>query len=91
MSATILLGEVQVGPCLFEFMDFADWVNHAKRRYAFCWVATVDTICIDNANRICNRGAHFMRARDENAFPVRVYAIDAIAKCYPRKPPAEEL
>lgn len=60
-----------------EFSSFDDWVNFARQRLT----GTVDpltggevsSICVDAHGRRCTIGAHFHRARDENAFPVRFF------------------
>lgn len=60
-----------------EFRSFDDWVNFATPRLT----GTVDrltgsplvAVCIDALGRRCTMGAHFHRARDENAFPVRFF------------------
>lgn len=60
-----------------EFRSFDDWVNFASKRLT----GTVDpltgrevgSICVDAHGRRCTIGAHFHRARDEDAFPVRFF------------------
>lgn len=60
-----------------QFDTFEDWVDHASRalvnprdgvshEYA-------PMICIDARGRRCFMGAQFMRARDEDAFPIRYF------------------
>lgn len=46
------------------FTSFQNWVNTASRRI------DGDAICFDAFGRRCYMGKDFMRARDENAFPV---------------------
>jgi hypothetical protein len=58
-----------------EFRNFADWVNTAKRR-----IAGLHAVCFDAKGRYCAWGAHFMRARDEDAFPVRFWLPDGWEK-----------
>lgn len=67
--------QVSVGPKLFSFRSFQDWVNHAQRIWKFHGVDGRHTVCIDQRGRICGWGAHFMTARDEGAFPVDVYLL----------------
>lgn len=54
-----------------QFPTFETWVNKASS-----WL-TGDTrgraVCVDMKGRICSCGGDFMRARDENAFPVRFF------------------
>jgi hypothetical protein len=64
-----------------SFKSFADWVNTAPRVLAnrTCDSSTctmpVAAICVDTEGRRCYQGGDFMRARDEDAFPV-VYFWD---------------
>jgi hypothetical protein len=51
-----------------EFASFEQWVNKARS-----WIGGRGAICVDAKGRICGIGAHFMWARDENAFPVAYY------------------
>lgn len=59
-----------------EFRDFNDWVNFATKRLsetAGDKYGEMKPICVDALGRRCTVGAHFMRARDEDAFPVRYF------------------
>ena len=60
-----------------EFCSFDDWVSFASKRLVGCFDpatrAQLPAVCIDALGRRCTIGAHFMRARDENAFPVRYF------------------
>lgn len=67
------------GEELCEFVSFDQWVNKARS-----WLGGINqsygrykraerVICIDAKGRVCARGADFMRARDEGAFPVKAY------------------
>ncbi len=59
-----------------QFEDFDDWVRHASTALTAHpnygenrpWN---NAVCIDAHGRICRIGADFMRARDENTFPIR--------------------
>jgi hypothetical protein len=59
-----------------QFDTFNDWVNHAARALTDTpegrpeWVPFV---CIDAKGRRCWQGKQFMRARDEDAFPIRYF------------------
>jgi hypothetical protein len=59
-----------------EFASHADWVNFASKRLT---VATssrgphLPAICVDALGRRCANGKDMMRARDEDAFPVRYF------------------
>ena len=61
-----------VGPELFRFESFQQWVNKAASWFATCGYPSRHAICVDAKGRICQYGKHFMTARDEDAFPVRV-------------------
>lgn len=50
-----------------EFDSFQCWVNKAQS-----WIDKY-AVCIDAKGRRCLIGADFMRARDEDAFPVRFF------------------
>lgn len=59
-----------------QFTDFDDWVNWASRRIGEN-ASPVDgcghqqeAICVDTKGWRCQVGADFMRARDENTFPI---------------------
>lgn len=51
-----------------EFRTFNEWKNHANS-----WIGGRTVMCFDAIGRECRRGADFMRARDENRFPVSYY------------------
>ena len=54
-----------------QFDSFQQWVNKAQS-----WLASPShrpAVCIDAKGRRCAIGADFMRARDEDAFPVRYF------------------
>lgn len=65
-----------VGRELFAFRSFTEWVNKARSWFRTCRVPSCDTVCIDAKGRICRTGKQFMRARDDGAFPVRVFAVE---------------
>lgn len=50
-----------------EFRTFNQWVNKASG-----WIDG-KAVCVDAKGRRCQIGGDFMRARDENAFPVRFF------------------
>ena len=68
-----------------QFENFSQWVNKASS-----WLTrhpdyndgpnAFQAICFDAKGRLCRIGADFMRARDENAFPVRWVWPDQVAK-----------
>lgn len=62
-----------------QFHSYQNWVNKASSWLTNDDEATgscgekVSAICVDALGRRCNIGKDFMRARDENAFPVRYF------------------
>lgn len=65
-----------------QFDTFQDWVNHASRALTGVEYSTgglgrdgigVPSVCVDAKGRRCAIGKDFMRARDEDAFPVRYF------------------
>lgn len=67
---------VHLGAAIFSFHSFNNWVAKASSRYGGCGFSPVDLVALDAKGRICRYGAQFMRARDEDAFPVTVYHAD---------------
>jgi len=63
----------RVGPKLFQFHTFDEWVNKARQWYGGCGYPTKMLVAIDDVGRMCRIGKHFMLARDEDVFPVRVH------------------
>jgi len=64
---------VLLGPTLFQFNSFSGWCNHAQYAWKEISVRADDTLCIDSKGRICSIGRDFMKARDEEAFPITVH------------------
>lgn len=79
--------DIKLGPELFRFETYKEWQNKAKGWYQSFGASSRNAIAIDQHGRICHQGGHFMRARDDQAFPVVVYLLD----CEARLPTAEEL
>ena len=61
-----------------EFRSFEEWCNKASS-----WLTRrgpdIHAICYDRLGRHCTIGRDFMRARDEDAFPVRWLWPDQVA------------
>ena len=57
----------------FQFSSFSDWVNSAQRRYEGIPVHLRPGFAYDAKGRRCWKGLEMQRARDEGAFPVRVF------------------
>lgn len=68
--------DIQLGPELFRFETFKEWVDKGRSWYATCGVREHDWVTVDSAGRICRYGAQFMRTRDQGTFPIVVYARD---------------
>lgn len=59
-----------------QFNTFNDWVNRASRAIGGredSNGAPSRAMCVDTKGRRCENGRDFMRARDEDAFPVRYF------------------
>lgn len=54
-----------------DFATFTTWVNKASS-----WIGWTGAKCFDAKDRPCRQGGDMMRARDEEAFPVRWYWPD---------------
>lgn len=57
-----------------RFDTFTEWVNKASSwltRHPEYDGKSFRAICFDDKGRLCQIGRDFMRARDEDAFPVR--------------------
>jgi hypothetical protein len=69
-----------------EFQTFDDWVNFATKRLTGTrgMYGEVKSICVDARGRRCSIGGEFMRARDEDAFPVR-YFFECVAPAAERE------
>lgn len=67
--------QVALGPKLFSFNSFAEWVDYGQHIWKQHGVSSRDTLCLDQMGRICAWGRHFMAARDDDAFPVDVYML----------------
>jgi hypothetical protein len=78
MKAAIHLSNIQLGEELFRFASYAQWVNKAQS-----WFRDLRTgyVCVDSKGRICQIGKQFMRARDDESFPIVVYSIDKARAC----------
>ena len=57
------------------FHTFQQWVNHASSRLGGYDKREYKLLCIDKEGLACENGADFMKARDENRFPVTCYFI----------------
>lgn len=64
---------LRLGPKLFEFHDFDDWVARARHLYARGGYTSQNTLAIDQHGRIVDGGADMRRAQQSNAFPINVY------------------
>ncbi len=69
---------LQVGPELFRFDSYTQWVNKAQSWFRRVRAGTF--VCIDQCGRICATGKQFQRADKEGQFPIVVYAIDPEAE-----------
>lgn len=68
---------INVGPLLWEWHSFDNWCDTAARSFRFYQVRGCDVVCLDTKGRVCAVGKHFMTARDDGSFPVKVYAVES--------------
>lgn len=71
----VAIVQIEVGEKAFEFDSFSRWVNKAQGWFLQRGLTSKDVVCLDAKGRICRIGADFMRARDDDSFPVAVYHI----------------
>ena len=60
---------------LFEFHSFSRWVHLASSLFNIYKPKRAKTICLNKNKEVCKIGADFMHARDNDLFPIKVYAI----------------
>lgn len=65
---------LRLGPKLFEFYSFDDWVSRARHLYARIGQSSETTVAIDQFGRICDGGADMRRAQESAAYPINVYS-----------------
>ena len=76
---------LSLGPVAFQFTSHQQWVNKAQSWFANLAAENPNAarkryLCIDAKGRVCMIGKDFGRARDEDAFPVKLYLIDAASQ-----------
>lgn len=64
---------ISIGPKLFEFTHFGQWVNKATMLFAQHGANSINAIAIDAKGRICSTGKDFRIAKETDAFPVSVF------------------
>ena len=74
--------QIEVGQELFQFDSFSQWCDKARSWFKQRGANIHNTICVDTKGRICATGKEFGKARNEDAFPVRVFAIE-VNDCVP--------
>lgn len=68
--------DLKLGEKLFSFTSFQHWINKARGWYRQHHVNSSNTVAIDAKDRACRIGSDFMNARDDDAYPVKVYRIE---------------
>ena len=71
---------ISLGSALFQFGNYLDWRDFATSRYQSSGYLLSDTIALDAAGRIADRGSHFQRAEADKTYPITVYARQAVAE-----------
>lgn len=64
-----------IGPVLFEFESFDDWVRCAQQSYSAADVDSRTAIAVDSFGRACVVGRDFRVAQEDSAYPVKVYLL----------------
>jgi len=64
---------IKVGNELFQFSTFDNWCDTAQKKFSVAGVRWQDTLCIDSMGRVCVKGEEFMRAQEQDTFPIRVF------------------
>lgn len=67
--------EITVGDELFSFPTFDNWCDTAQHKFGNAGVTSKDVLAVDARGRLCQKGAEFIRAKDDGTFPVRVYRL----------------
>lgn len=64
------------GPELTRFFTFADWSERGHMLYRSRDGGPAHVVHVDSRGRVCTRATHYLRARDEETFPITVYKVD---------------
>ena len=64
---------IAVGSLEFEFSSMQDWVNKGPNIWREHYLTNDRGICVDAKGRIVECGADFERAKQESAYPIKVY------------------
>lgn len=67
--------KIELGPKLFSFNSHNQWLNFTAHHWRKHACTPSNTICVDQAGRVCRFGLHFLKALVENQFPVDVYLM----------------
>ena len=63
---------------LFRFESYQRWVDKGKSWFVNCDVRSSRTLYLDAKGRVVLTGAEFMRAKDDDAYPIVAYDIGAV-------------
>lgn len=64
------------GPEITRFDSFDDWSERGHIVFRMRDGGPANVVHVDVRGRICTRSSHYLRARNEETFPVIVYQID---------------
>lgn len=64
---------VKVGKLEFQFKSMAEWINRSPHIWIEHDLKADRALCVDSFGRICEMGKDFQRAKDDGAYPIRVY------------------
>lgn len=66
---------VLVGEPIFRFNSYDDWFRNARVVFDNYEVEPDDVLCLDAYGRVCNFGEHFLRAQDDDCYPIVAYEV----------------
>lgn len=67
---------ITVGELAFSFSSMGDWANQGQRIWRFHELRGDDAICVDRKGRVCRSGRDFVRAQQDDAYPINVYRLE---------------
>ena len=66
---------VNLGNEVFSFTSKQQWANKAHSWFKNSGLRPGEYIAIDAWGRVCTKGAEFMRAEEDDTYPVTVYRL----------------
>lgn len=72
---------INLGVEMFRFESENDWTNSAQEKVSQAKQIPdtsnngIEMVLLDKRGRVCTRGLHFMRAIEENTYPIIAYRL----------------